>query len=174
MTTHSVEPSQAELRAALGHFATGVAAVTGLSEGASTGLAVNSFTSVSLVPPLVSFCVAHTSLTWPRLRRSGRICVNILGEHQHETSRRLASSGGDKFRGLSWTASPSGLPILDESIAWLECDVETHHPAGDHDIVVARVHHLETRANTGPLIFYRGRYGTFTPSLTQDARSEHP
>lgn len=148
-------------REVLGHFATGVAAVTGIADGAPVGLVVNSFTSVSLVPPLVSFCIAHTSVTWPRLRDAGRLCVNILAEHQCDAARRLAVSGGDKFSGLAWKASPSGPPILSGAIAWLECEVDARHPAGDHEIIVARVHRLEALGAAGPLVFYRGGYGRF-------------
>lgn len=148
-------------RDVLGRFATGVTAVTGIADGTPAGLAVNSFASVSLDPPLVLFCVAHTSLTWPRLRHAARLCVNVLAERQAGLSRRLAESGPDKFRGLDWTASPSGAPILDGAIAWVECSVASRHPAGDHDIIVAEVHHLGA-TDTDPLLFYRGRYGGFT------------
>ncbi|GAA2585600.1 flavin reductase family protein [Actinomadura fulvescens] len=158
----------ATFRAVLGHFATGVVAVTGLARGEPAGFAVNSFTSVSLVPPLVAFCVAHTSTTWPDLRGSGRICLNILSEHQQAVSARLSASGGDKFRDLDWSGSPAGLPVLAGSLAWLECSVVAEHPAGDHDITVAHVHHLGAHPGVpqtaGPLVFFRGGYGSFTPS----------
>ena len=150
-------------RTILGHFATGVVAITAIDEetGRPAGLAANSFTSVSLEPALVSFCVAHTSTTWPRLRRAGRFCVNILSAPQLEVCRRLAAKGGDKFAGLPWTASPGGGPVIDGALAWLECSVEAEHPAGDHKIVVARVHHLDRHDDGEPLVFYRGSYGSF-------------
>ena len=152
-------------RRTLGRLPTGVVAVTALAGGAPAGLAVNSFTSVSLDPPLVAFCVAHTSVTWPRILPARRLCVNILSADQREVARRLASRGGDKFGGLRWSPSPSGLPILDGALAWLECEIDTSHLAGDHDIVVARVHRLKRgNGDTGPLIFYRGGYGGFAPS----------
>ncbi|WP_017592460.1 flavin reductase family protein [Nocardiopsis potens] len=150
-------------RDALGRFPTGVVAITGRDpeSGRPAGLAANSFTSVSLDPPLVGFCVAHTSTSWPALRRAGRLAVSILGADQEEACRRLASKGGDKFAGLGHFPSPSGAPVLDGAPAWLECSVEAEHPAGDHLIVVARVHHLDTdgAAGGGPLVFYRGGYG---------------
>lgn len=151
-----------DFRYVLGHFATGVVAVTGLPDNAPAGLVVNSFTSVSLDPPLVSFCVGRTSTSWPRMRREGRICVNILAEDQHEACRRLATSGGAKFRGLGWTISPAGLPLLDGAHAWLDCVLEAEHRAGDHDIVVARVSGLGTAGGSSPLVFHRGAYGGFT------------
>jgi flavin reductase (DIM6/NTAB) family NADH-FMN oxidoreductase RutF len=155
----------AEFRRVLGHFATGIAAVTGIDGGAPVGLLVNSFTSVSLDPPLVAFCVAHTSLSWPRLRSGQRHCICFLAAGQLEQARRLATSGPAKFRGLAWSPSPSGMPVLDGALAWLECAVEAEYPAGDHVIVVAAVHRLarsQDAGDAGPLVFYRGGYGRFT------------
>ncbi|MFD0903895.1 flavin reductase family protein [Actinomadura sediminis] len=151
----------ARFRSVLGRFATGVVAITAVEPGTGRplGLVANSFTSVSLDPPLVAFCVAHTSTTWPRLRDAGRLCVNILGERQLETSRRLAARGGDKFAGVRWTESPGGAPLIDGGIAWIECSVEREHAAGDHAIVVARVHDLGRQGGDDPLIYYRGGYG---------------
>lgn len=151
----------ARFRSVLGRFATGVVAVTAVDPrtGSPTGLAVNSFTSVSLDPPLVSFCVAHTSGTWPRLRAADRLCVNILGEPQLDVCRRLASRGVDKFAGIDWTESPGGAPLIDGALGWLECSIEQEHVAGDHVIVVARVHDLGKHHDDGPLLFYRGAYG---------------
>lgn len=155
----------ADFRRVLGHFATGLAAVTGMDDGVPVGLLVNSFTSVSLAPPLVSFCVAHTSASWPRLRNGRRHCICFLAAGQREQARRLAVARGDaKFRGLAWSPSLSGLPVPDGALAWLECTVEAEHPAGDHTIVVVRVHHLarsDDAADAEPLVLYRGGYGRF-------------
>jgi 3-hydroxy-9,10-secoandrosta-1,3,5(10)-triene-9,17-dione monooxygenase reductase component len=150
-------------RSVLGHFATGVVVITAVdpATGRPIGLAANSFTSVSLDPPLVSFCVAHTSTTWPRLRAAERYCVNILSAPQREICLRFAAKGGDRFAGLDWTESPGGGPLIDGALAWLECSVEAEYAAGDHVIVVARVHHLDRRHDGDPLIFYRGSYGRF-------------
>jgi 3-hydroxy-9,10-secoandrosta-1,3,5(10)-triene-9,17-dione monooxygenase reductase component len=150
-------------RSILGRFATGVVAVTAIdpATGAPTGLAANSFTSVSLRPPLVSFCVAHTSTTWPRLRSAERLCVNILSAPQREVCLQFAARGADKFAGVGWTESPGGGPVIDGALAWLECSVEAEYPAGDHMIVVARVHHLDRHHDGEPLIFYKGSYGRF-------------
>jgi 3-hydroxy-9,10-secoandrosta-1,3,5(10)-triene-9,17-dione monooxygenase reductase component len=150
-------------RSILGHFATGVVAITAIDPetGRPTGLAANSFTSVSLDPALVSFCVAHTSTTWPRLRKAERHCVNILSAPQRDVCLQFASRGGEKFAGLEWTESPSGEPVIDGALAWLECSVEAEHAAGDHVIVVARVHHLDRHHDGDPLVFYKGSYGSF-------------
>ena len=150
-------------RSVLGRFATGVVAITALDPdtGDPCGLAANSFTSVSLDPPLVAFCVAHTSTTWPRVRGAKVLTVNVLAEHQQPVCAQLAASGGDKFAGLDWTVSPGGNPVLDGTLAWIDCAVEAEHLAGDHMIVVARVLQLDTHHEGGPLVFFRGGYGRF-------------
>ncbi|QYC39586.1 Flavin-dependent monooxygenase, reductase subunit HsaB [Nonomuraea coxensis DSM 45129] len=150
-------------RQVLGRFATGVVAITALDpgDGRPCGLAANSFTSVSLDPPLVAFCVAHTSTSWPRVRDANVLTVNVLAEHQQEVCARMASRGGDKFAGLEWTGSPGGNPVLEGALAWLDCAVEAEHPAGDHTIVVARVLQLDTHADGGPLVFFQGGFGGF-------------
>lgn len=148
------------MRRVLGHFATGVVAVTGVDPGTGqpTGLAANSFTSVSLDPPLVAFCVAQTSSSWPLVRASGRFTINILAEAQEHICRQLAARGREKFRGLGWDPSPSGAPVLTGTLAWIEAEIEDEHEAGDHTIVVARVRHLHA-SDQAPLLFFRGQYG---------------
>ncbi|MBG0828763.1 flavin reductase family protein [Planomonospora sp. ID67723] len=152
-------------RSVLGHFATGVVAITAIDPdtGEPCGLAANSFTSVSLDPPLVAFCVAHTSTSWPRVRAAKTCTVNVLAEHQQPVCAALASKGGDKFAGLDWSESPSGNPVISDALAWIDCSVEAEYPAGDHVIVVARVHQLDTHGDSGPLLFFRGGYGRFHP-----------
>lgn len=150
-------------RTVLGRYPTGVIAVTAADprDGRPCGLAANSFTSVSLTPPLVSFCVAHTSTSWPRIAEAGRYCLNLLGADQEHVCRRMARAGGDKFAGLAWRPSPSGSPILDGALAWIDCRPEAEHRAGDHVIVVSRVLALEELHDGPPLVFYRGGYGSF-------------
>ncbi len=150
-------------RSVLGRFATGVVAITAIDPGSGEpcGLAANSFTSVSLDPPLVAFCVAHTSTSWPRLRASAIQTINVLAEHQQAVCAALASRGGEKFADLTWTCSPAGNPVIDDVLAWIDCSVEAEYPAGDHVIVVARVHRLEVHGDGGPLLFFRGGYGRF-------------
>ncbi|HVF12949.1 MAG TPA: flavin reductase family protein [Acidimicrobiales bacterium] len=152
----------ARFRQVLGHFATGVTVVTGLDTAGPVGLAVNSFTSVSLDPPLVAISVNRTSSTWPRIRTSGRFTVNILSADQEAVSRRFAS-GGDRFEGVGWRRSPSGSPVLDGALAWIDATVEAEHDAGDHLLVVGRVSALDVVGAGGPLVFYRGGYGRFDP-----------
>jgi 3-hydroxy-9,10-secoandrosta-1,3,5(10)-triene-9,17-dione monooxygenase reductase component len=152
---------EARYRQVLGHFATGVTVVTGMDSGHPVGLAVNSFTSVSLVPALVAFCVSVRSSTWPRLRPTGQFCVNILADDQEAVSRAFAAHGSDRFQGVGWRPSPAGAPILTGALAWLDCTVDAEHGAGDHDIVVGRVRALAVEHEGRPLVFYRGGYGRF-------------
>lgn len=153
----------ARFRQVLGHFATGVTVVTARAEGRPAGLSVNSFTSVSLLPPLVGFCVAHNSATWSQIERSAKFCVNVLGADQEALSRTFAGRAADKFAGVGWRPAPSESPILDGVLAWLDCTVEAIHEAGDHLIVVGRVHDLDVVQEGVPLVFYRGGYGRFEP-----------
>lgn len=127
------------------------------------GLAVNSFTSVSLRPPLIAFCVSRTSTTWPQLRTTGAFCVNVLGEDQEALSRTFATKGLDRFKGLGWRPAPSGAPVLVGILAWVDCVVDAEYEAGDHLLVVGRVLDLGLDHEGRPLVFYRGGYGRFEP-----------
>lgn len=163
MTTTNESPSVVDalsMRNVLGHFATGVIAITAIDPdtGRGAGLAANSFTSVSLDPPLVAFCVAHTSTSWPGVKKAETFAINVLAEDQEHVGRQLAVKGTDKFAGLEWRRSPKGAPFLENSAAWIEAEIESEHPAGDHVIVVARVNHLYADERA-PLLFHRGRYG---------------
>lgn len=152
-------PDAASFRAVLGHFATGVTVITAMDGDEPVGMAANSFTSVSLDPPLVLFCAATASTTWPRIERAGRFTVNVLDERQEEVCRVFALKDADRFAIVDWHAGGHGSPVLHDVHAWLECTIEAQHPAGDHVIVVGRVRELGLTANAGPLLFYRGRYG---------------
>jgi 3-hydroxy-9,10-secoandrosta-1,3,5(10)-triene-9,17-dione monooxygenase reductase component len=153
----------ARYRQVLGHFPTGVTIVTATDpEGEPCGLAVGSFTSVSLEPPLVAFLPAKGSKSWPRIERAGRFCVNILAEDQEHIGRIFATSGTDKFRGLGWRRSSNGAPLIQDVLAWIDCDIESVYETGDHFIVVGHVTELGVeRDKAGPLVFFRGGYGVF-------------
>lgn len=159
----------AEFRRVLGNFATGVTVITAPATdedgGGPAGFACQSFSSLSLDPPLVSFMVARTSTTWPRIARAGVFCVNVLGADQGELCRGFAVSGGDKFAGVVHDAAPvSGSPRLAGAPAWIDCTVHAVHTGGDHLIVVGRVDALGTAdGDTEPLLFHRGTFGRFTP-----------
>jgi flavin reductase (DIM6/NTAB) family NADH-FMN oxidoreductase RutF len=124
------------LRRVLAAFPTGVTALAALVDGEPVGMAANSFTSVSLDPPLVSVCVATTSTTWPTLRRASRIGVSVLSHEQEAASRSLAARGIDRFAGLSWHATDDGAILLSDASAWFDCSVEREIRAGDHEIVL--------------------------------------
>ncbi|WP_329139776.1 flavin reductase family protein [Streptomyces sp. NBC_01476] len=143
-----------ELRRVFGAFPTGVTAVAALVDGAPVGIAASSFTSVSLDPPLVSVCVAHSSTTWPALRGAGRLGVSILGAHQERACRQLAARDGDRFAGLDWHATDDGAVLVEDASAWLDCSVDQVIRAGDHDIVLLRVHELDADPAVPPLVFH--------------------
>lgn len=168
---HAVEPDerapveQAEFRHVLGHFASGVTVITTPDEdgGGPAGFACQSFSSLSLDPPLVTFLVARTSTTWPRIGRAGVFCVNILAAGQGELCRAFAVSGADKFAGVEWDPAPvTGSPLLRGSLAWIDCGIHAVHTGGDHLIVVGRVNDLAADPDAEPLLFYRGGFGSFT------------
>ncbi|MEU9333994.1 flavin reductase family protein [Streptomyces sp. NPDC048290] len=154
----------AEFRRVLGTFATGVTVVTSPAadgESAPAGFACQSFSSLSLDPPLVVFMVGRTSTTWPRIARAGVFCVNVLGAGQDTLCRGFAVPGGEKFAGVAYDAAPlSGSPRLRGALAWIDCSIHAVHPGGDHLIVVGRVDALGTGAgeDTEPLLFHRGRF----------------
>jgi 3-hydroxy-9,10-secoandrosta-1,3,5(10)-triene-9,17-dione monooxygenase reductase component len=146
-------------RGALGRFATGVAFVTAAPDGEPAGLIVNSLTSVSLDPPLVSFCPSRSSLTWQRMRRTGRFGVNVLG-HEHERfAIRATPAGADRFAGLDWELGRGGAPLLTDALASLECELVAEHPAGDHWIVLGQVDYLRIMPIKDPLVFFAGAFG---------------
>ena len=153
----------ARFRRVLGHFPTGVTVITAAADGVPVGLAVGSFTSVSLDPPLVAFCPDKSSSSWPKIEATGVFCVNILAEDQEDICRNFATKGGDKFQGIGWRPASSGSPILHDVLAWVDCEIETVHEAGDHYVVIGRVHELDVAHEGTPLVFFRGGYGRFTP-----------
>lgn len=163
-----------EFRRVLGHFASGVTIVTAHdpddTDGPAgpAGFACQSFASLSLDPPLVTFMVARTSTTWPRIARAGAFCVNILGAEQGSLCRSFAVSGADKFAGVAHTPAPAtGSPLLDSVPAWVDCRIQAVHTGGDHLIVVGRVEALGAATDGdgtggGPLLFHQGAFGRFS------------
>jgi 3-hydroxy-9,10-secoandrosta-1,3,5(10)-triene-9,17-dione monooxygenase reductase component len=147
------------MRDVLGHFASGVTVVTATAEEGPIGFTCQSFSSLSLDPPLVVFAPARTSTTWPRLREIGRFCVNVLAEDQTEVSGAFARSGGDKFAGVHWRPSRRGQPVLDDVVAWIDCELWAEYDGGDHTLVAARVLDLGADGRRRPLLYHRGAYG---------------
>jgi len=150
------------MREVLGHYPTGVAIVTapGAGDDPPVGMAVGSFTSVSLDPPLVGFFVDHRSSTWPLIEAAGRFCANVVGDHQEDLCRLFAMKGIDRFASCGWQPGLSGAPRLDDAVAWIDCRVDQVVPTGDHWLVLGRVLELDLPAeHRSPLVFHRGGYG---------------
>ncbi len=159
-TNPAPPPDPRAFRDALGRYATGVAFITAAPDGEPAGLIVNSLTSVSLEPPLVSFCPSRTSLTWSRMRRAGRFGVNVLGQHHEHFAMRATPAGANRFAGLNWELGRSGAPLLTDALATLECEIVAEHPTGDHWIVVGQVDHLRISPIDDPLVFFAGAFRT--------------
>lgn len=145
-------------RSVLGHFCTGVAVVTACDGDEPVGFACQSFAALSLDPPLVLFCPAKSSRTWPVIERVGRFAVNVLTGEQRDVSATFGSRGQDKFSSVEWSRSPSGSPLLAGSLTWIDCTIDAVHEAGDHYVVIGRVTALGEVGDQRPLLFYRGRY----------------
>lgn len=151
-------------REVLGQYPTGVCVVTAASEEVLAGMAVGSFTSVSLNPPLVAFFPDRSSSSWPKIRQVGRFCVNILAADQEAVCRRFASKLENKFEGLAYRLSNRGAPIISGAVAWIDCDLHAVQEAGDHYIVQGLVRELQIETADLPLLFFQGGYGRFLPA----------
>jgi 3-hydroxy-9,10-secoandrosta-1,3,5(10)-triene-9,17-dione monooxygenase reductase component len=150
-----------QFRDVLGLFCTGVTVVTAMSGDEPVGMTCQSFSSVSLEPPLVLFCPARTSRAWPLIQRTGRFAVNLLAHDQAEMSNRMASKGIDKFDGVRWRPSvATGSPLLDGILGYVDCTIHAVHEAGDHYVVIGKLLDLGQSADDDPLLFFQGRYRT--------------
>jgi flavin reductase (DIM6/NTAB) family NADH-FMN oxidoreductase RutF len=152
-------------RRTLGAFPTGVVIVTGHDGEGPQGLAIGSFTSVSLDPPLVGFLPDKGSSSWPKIEATGGFCVNILAADQLPICEAFASRGGNKYGAVTWRPGQhTGSPIIDGGLAFIDCSIEQVIDAGDHWFVLGRVQELAIeRDDVGPLLFFRGVYGDFGP-----------
>ncbi|HWK69000.1 MAG TPA: flavin reductase family protein [Rhizobiaceae bacterium] len=149
-----------EFRAALGGFVTGVTVVTTNTRNGPAGFTANSFTSVSLDPPMVLVCIGKTSSNFDNFLNSDRFCVNILGEHQRHVSKQFSAKVTDRFEGISWTRGVLDNPIIDDSIAWFDCTLEQRIDAGDHHVLIGRVRDFSHSIGS-PLAYCRGNYVMF-------------
>jgi flavin reductase (DIM6/NTAB) family NADH-FMN oxidoreductase RutF len=121
-------------------------------------MTVGSFTSVSLDPPLVGFFPDQSSTTWPSIERAGQFVVNVLGDHQAKLCRAFSRRGIDRFHGVPWRPGRAGSPLIDGATAWIDCDLHSVTPAGDHHFVLGRVQDLSLGTRRSPLVFHGGRY----------------
>ena len=148
-------------RDVLGSYPTGVSVITSVAaDGTRWGLAVGTFTAISLDPPLVGFMPDKRSFSWQQIEKTGTFCVNILSDAQLGLCQRFATRGNDKFEGMSHGHSPGGLPLLDDVLAWVECGIEKVVELGDHVLVVGAVRALARKDEGSPLLFHRGAYHT--------------
>src|SRR6516225_8112685 len=156
--TEAIEPKL--FRQLLGCFPTGVAIVTtNTADGRPAGLTCNSFSSVSLEPPLVLFSLRKASSLLPTFVEAGTFAINILSQSQDVLSGRFASSKiTDKFEGVAWRRGPLGTPLIDDCLASFECTVHARHEAGDHEIFIGEVRHMAPGSPDHALVFYKGAY----------------
>ena len=146
-------------RQILSSYPTGVCVVTAQGEdGVRHGLVVGSFTSISLDPPLVGFFPDKKSSTWPQIEATGRFCVNVLASHQPDLCGQFSARGDDKFGELAHETSPAGLPLLKETVAWIDCRIDNVVEVGDHWLVVGAVEALGAGEERTPLMFFRGGF----------------
>jgi len=158
----SIEPR--DFRDTVGCFATGITIITTVEAGgAPVGLTANSFTSLSLDPPMVLFCLDFKVASFSAFREGGHFAVNILSTGQQDLSSRFAKSGPEKWEGVSFDTWDTGSPILPGCLANMECKVFSINEAGDHVIVIGEVLRLErAQEDVGPLLYYRGGYASLT------------
>jgi len=153
----------AKFRQVLGYYPTGVCVITALdAENNPCGMVVGTFTSVSMDPPLVGFLPDKRSSSWPAIEKAGHFCVNVLADDQMGLCRQLAASGPDKFTGVEYTVSEHNLPILAGAMASIECQLHSVNEAGDHWFVLGKVLGLEGLRDADPMLFFRGKYGSFS------------
>jgi flavin reductase (DIM6/NTAB) family NADH-FMN oxidoreductase RutF len=151
-------------RETLGHYPTGVAVVTAIAaDGHPAGMVVGTFCSVSLDPPLIAFFPSTTSGSFAHVRTARTFCVNVLAADQEPLCRQLATGGAGKFEGVRWRPGPLGSPVLEGAVSWIECTFEDIREAGDHYVVLGRVHELAVERSALPLLFFQGGYGRFSP-----------
>lgn len=147
-------------RETMSHYASGITVIAGHDGTEPLGFTCQSFYSVSLEPPLVSFSVMRSSTTYPSIRRTGRFSVNVLAGSQDRVSNQFARRGTDKWAGIDWEMSLNQNPIISGSLMWLDCSIHAEYEAGDHYVVIGLVnqtspvdwHHGE------PLVYFKGRY----------------
>lgn len=149
----------AVLRRAFGAFPSGVVAVAAEVDGRPVGMAASSFTSVSLEPALVSFCIANHSATWPVLRRAHRLGVSVLADHQGGVCRQLSGPASGRFAGLPLHRTDDGAVLLEDAVAAFDCSIFREVRAGDHTVVLLRLHGVADSDERSPLVFHRSGFG---------------
>ena len=158
-----------DFRKVLGKYPTGVTLVSSKDDQGPFAMVIGSFGSVSLDPPLVQFMPAKESGTWSRIKKTGRYCVNVLGEQQLDLSNSFFNKDKDPFEAIHWSESTLGSPIIEGCVAWIDCLIGDVHEAGDHYIVIGEVQGIgATEKDEGPLLFLGGAYGSFNKDIGGD------
>ena len=162
---NAIEPLS--FREALGHYASGITVISSHADGEPIGFTCQSFYSVSISPPLVSFSVMASSASYSKIRQAGRFAVNILSGEQVDISNQFARRGTDKWLGVDWQESPLGNPIIAGSLHWLDCEIHAEHAAGDHLIVIGEVKAMNLQHATAgqPLLYFKGQYRNLAPHM---------
>ena len=151
------------LRSAFGRFGTGVTVITTSTQSGPLGMTANSFSSVSLDPPLVLWSAALRSKRHDAFAMAKHYCIHILGEDQQDVAHHFATQGHD-FSTFDWSEGPDGAPQLSGCLATFHCARYAVHPAGDHSMIVGQIMHAAERPGDGAgLLFDQGRFGTFNP-----------
>ena len=158
-----------DFRKVLGKYPTGVTLVSSKDDQGPFAMVIGSFGSVSLDPPLVQFMPAKESGTWSRIKKTGRYCVNVLGEQQLDLSNSFFNKDKDPFEAIHWSESTLGSPIIEGCVAWIDCLIGDVHEAGAHYIVIGEVQGIgATEKDEGPLLFLGGAYGSFNKDIGGD------
>jgi len=160
-------------RRALGSFPTGVTIITAPGREAPVGVTANSFSSVSLAPPLVLWSISNTSRSYKTFRESEHFAINVLADDQVHVSQNFASSRDDKFDSMAWRKGKTGSPLIDEVLAYFDCICEARHDCGDHTIIIGRVVDF-ARFEGAPLLFTQGRYGMAVDHIEVASRLSAP
>lgn len=153
-----IDPSA--FRDTLGHYASGITIIGGHDGFRPVGFTCQSFYSVSVDPPLVSFSAMRSSTSYPEIRKSGKFAVNVLSQSQLALSNQFARKGDDKWAEISWSLTRNGNPIIADTLMWLDCSLHAEYEAGDHYIVVGRVNETSPADWHGgePLLYFKGQY----------------
>ena len=152
----------------MSRFASGVTVVSGMEGDEPVGFTCQSFISLSVDPPFVAVAPARTSTSWPRIARAGSFCVNVLSDHQEDWPRPSPSPGGPSSKASTGRPAPvTGSPLIEGSLAWVDCRVELVHDAGDHELIIGKV--LELGNGEGsPLLFFDSKVRYCVPGRPDD------
>ncbi|SDH83912.1 NADH-FMN oxidoreductase RutF, flavin reductase (DIM6/NTAB) family [Sinosporangium album] len=160
MASRTVE--QVEFKKALGQFPSGVAVLTANTNDEPVGMTIQSLVSLSLDPLLVMFSIANTSTSWPAMSATGNLVINVLARNQSTLGLRFASRAPNRFEGVAFTPSPSGgHPVLEGTVAWMECRIVSELPGGDHRIVLAEPIDVNCLPGREPLVYFNSGFGGF-------------